>query len=253
MIDVDAEGSRADLDSHADTGVGGGNTVMIEDTGIRVQVNAFSPEHDAMPDIPVATVAGAYDCPDTGSTFVLVWHQWLYFGARMPMSLVNANQLRSFGHVVEETPRQFDHTSGHCIRTKCGLTLPLKMHGVVSYIPMRAPTDDELADPIRCPRIEMTSEARWDPHSNDFARNEDGMRSVHATQSYVHACNENADHTAYFARRPAIASMSITADNLLFDRLQRKLGATGSFAGDHLIAGVTTWMIKKILNIGTTM
>ena len=57
---------RAELDSHADTGVAGGNTILLEDTGERVQVSAFSPEHESLDNIPVGTVAGAYDCPETG-------------------------------------------------------------------------------------------------------------------------------------------------------------------------------------------
>jgi hypothetical protein len=76
------------------------------------------------------------------------------------------------------------------------------------------------------------------------------MRHLHATQSTLQPQNDSADHAAHFAQRPAIASMSIADDNLLFDRLQRKLDATGTFAGDHLIAGVTTGYDKENIDHG---
>ena len=108
---------RAELDSHADTGVGGTNTLMIHDTGQRATVVGFSPSSESHEDIPIGTVVGAYDCPETGQTFILVWNQWLYFGERLPHSLINLNQLRYAGHKVFDTPTQFDMESPHAIRT----------------------------------------------------------------------------------------------------------------------------------------
>jgi hypothetical protein len=184
VLSVSVDDSRGEMDSHADTGVGGRNTVLIDDTGYRVQVNAFSPEHEPMEGIPIGTVASAYECEDTGQTYILVWHQFLYFGDRMPVILLNGNQIRAHGHVVEDVPQQFDENSGHCITTSCGLKIPMKLKGIVSYIPMRKPTDQELA-PNFCEWIDMTSDEDWDPHSQDYAAAEEQAqdRNIGATDA----------------------------------------------------------------------
>jgi hypothetical protein len=111
--DTASEG-RSELDSHADTCCGGTNTVVIELTGVNVNVKPFSDEYEAMKDIPVATLGTAYDTAD-GETYILVLHEALYFGDALQQSLWCPNQLRSNGIVVEDVPQQFDKTSSHSI------------------------------------------------------------------------------------------------------------------------------------------
>ena len=64
-----------ELDSHADGGVFGKHCRVINDTGIRVSVDGFDPVHMQVNGIPIVTVAVAYDCPTTGHTFILFFHQ----------------------------------------------------------------------------------------------------------------------------------------------------------------------------------
>ena len=92
----------------------------------------------------------------------MVWNEVLYFGERLPTTLVNPNQVRAGGHIVEECQQQFDKRSSHSITTSCGIRIPLELEGVMSCFPMRKLTDSEVRD---CPRIEMTSEMPWNPHS----------------------------------------------------------------------------------------
>jgi hypothetical protein len=47
--------------------------------------------------------------------------------------------------------------------------MPLKMRGVISYLPMRKPTNAKIEN---SPRLIMTSDIPWDPHSQDFAKAE---------------------------------------------------------------------------------
>jgi hypothetical protein len=47
--------------------------------------------------------------------------------------------------------------------------MPLKMKGIISYLPMRKPTNNEIAN---SPRLIMTSDMPWEPHSQDFAQAE---------------------------------------------------------------------------------
>lgn len=202
-----SESDRAELDSHADTCVGGSNVAMLEATGVTVSVSSFTDELDTLQKIPVATCVGAYDCPTTGSVILLTFHEMLYFGDRLSTSLLNPNQLRNNGHKVEDCPTKYDPLSRHSIITHCGEVLPLQMAGVISYLDMRLPTPTELEDHT-LQRIEMTSPEPWTPH-------------------------ENEDHSISLRGLRTIASVSIQEDNSLYPRL---LGATSTHdlpAGDQ--------------------
>jgi len=86
---------RSELDSHADTCVAGANTTLLWYTDHKVSVSPFIGEYKPLEDVPIATVATAWDNPFDGSTIVLIIHEALYFGSRMPYSLLCPNQLRS--------------------------------------------------------------------------------------------------------------------------------------------------------------
>ena len=70
---------RCEMDSHADTCVAGSNCTMLELTERTANVEAYSPEYPSKK-IPIATVATAYDCPNSGATYVLIVNKALYFG-----------------------------------------------------------------------------------------------------------------------------------------------------------------------------
>jgi hypothetical protein len=80
----DASG-LVDLDSHADTFVGGSNCVLVASTGESATVHSFSNERKPFGEIPIGTVATAWVNPSTGETFVLVFHKapllWESFGS----------------------------------------------------------------------------------------------------------------------------------------------------------------------------
>jgi hypothetical protein len=61
---------RAELNSHADTGLFGDASKFYNDTGIRVQVDAFK-EGLGMLDVKFGGNAVAYDHPDTIWTWIL--------------------------------------------------------------------------------------------------------------------------------------------------------------------------------------
>jgi hypothetical protein len=233
-------GGRAELDSHADTCVGGSNVALLHETGFTVSVSAYSPEYDALPDIPIATCAGAYDSDVDGSTYILIWNEMMYFGNRMPVTLINANQIRTNGHTVDDCPQQFDSRSSHSIKTSCGLDISLKIRGVISYIPMRHPTPHEIS---HCPRIVMTSDMPWDPHSQDLAQAETlAMRETYAAQRTPTPStplmdrtntHHNLERARHYCEPRNIAACSIADDNLLYNRLIAINKVTNSAAGDN--------------------
>ena len=124
-----------------------------------------------MEDIPIVTVATAYDCPTTGRVFVLVINEALYFGDKMQHSLLCPNQLHANGLRVDDCPAQYNPQSSHSIRIpENNLVIPLTMRGVISGFLTRVPTEDEIAD-LQL-HVELTSDVEWDPYATQFAMNE---------------------------------------------------------------------------------
>ncbi len=178
--------SRSEFDSHADTCVAGDNTVVYADTGERVRVSPFSGEYAAMTDVPIVTALTAWTDPKTGRTFILVLNQCLYFGDRLPNSLLNPNQLRANGLTVHDTPQQYDRNSTHSVMIPgtSPTTLPLRMRGVISYLDTRKPTQQERDT---CVWLELTADVPWEPYSEEFADREEkatSSRSIAAAESW---------------------------------------------------------------------
>ena len=106
---------RSELDSHADTTVGGANCVLIKAGDETATVHSFSEESRPFKNVPIGTVATSWVDPKTSETIVLEFPESLYFGDRMTHTLICPNQLRSNGVVVNDVPRQFDMGSSHSI------------------------------------------------------------------------------------------------------------------------------------------
>ena len=96
--------THCELDSHADTCVAGGNTLLVSHNDQKVTVNAYSDELSPSKNILSATVATLYEDAQTGDSYILIIHQALYFGDHLPSSLLIPNQLRHAGLVVNDVP-----------------------------------------------------------------------------------------------------------------------------------------------------
>ena len=163
---------RCELDSHADTTVGGSNCVLLCAGNETATVHSFSEESKPFKNVPIGTIATAWVDPKTAETFILVFPESLYFGKRLCHSLICPNQLRSYGVAVNDVPRQFDGQSTHSIVVSGdddGIEIPLDMNGVISYFASHRPSDDELEN---CTRIVMCSDKPWVPNDPLFAEQE---------------------------------------------------------------------------------
>jgi hypothetical protein len=142
-------------------------------------VHTFSHESAPFEKIPIGTAATAWT-DSTGHTYILRLNQALLFGTRLSHSLLCPNQLRHFGHNVDDVPVQFDRDSTHSITLRSelaadtNLMIPLMIKGVVSYFPSYYPTTHELDT---CPHINLTSDAPWDPNSPAMANLEESLTS----------------------------------------------------------------------------
>jgi len=68
------------------------------------------------------------------------------------------------------------------------LYLEFQMHGCISYLPTRLPTDKELDD---CWYVYMTAESEWDPYSDSFAHAE---KPFEGTQDVLPKHSEHHHH-----------------------------------------------------------
>ena len=111
----DGGSDRSELDSHADTTVGGLNCVLLCAGNETATVHSFSEESKAFKNVPIGTIATAWVDPKTSEMFILVFPESLYFDKRLCHSLLCPNQLRANGALVNDVPRQFDRQSTHSI------------------------------------------------------------------------------------------------------------------------------------------
>jgi hypothetical protein len=94
-----------ELDFHADTCVGGSNSILLETNGEVATVFSFSEETTPFDKIPIGTIATSW----------------------------------TDGRNVDDVPVQYDINSSHSIQVH-GITIPLDMDGVFSYFESRKPT-----------------------------------------------------------------------------------------------------------------
>jgi len=126
-----------------------------------------------MQDVPIVQAGTAYDNPETGETLILIINQGLYFGEGLPVSLLNPNQMRYNGVEVDDIPKHLARDPSKATHSiyfpEHNIRIPLTMRGVISCLPVRKPTVQEVES---CRWINLTSDVDWDPHSDDFAENE---------------------------------------------------------------------------------
>ena len=161
--------ARAEIDSRADTVCAGSTFRLLEETSQYCVVSGFHSSMESMQNVPVATVATAFDDPVSQETYVLVFFEALYFGETMEHSLISPMQLMHNGLQVDQSPRQYDPNSNHGIRfpqeADNNLFIPFHLHGCISYFSMRLPTESKMG---RCRYIYMTEDSLWDPYSDMF-------------------------------------------------------------------------------------
>ena len=209
-------GTRCELDSHADTCVGGSNFLPIGEPKRTVNVYAFSKEYGSRT-YPITSMATVWVSPADGQSYLLIVNEGIYCGDALRHSLLCPTQLRSNGVLVQDCPKQFDQTSTHSLLIPEGgpLRIPLHLKGIISSFHSHRPTPNDL---ISLPEITLTSDTSWDPSSNHFAEAEASICSIR-TLAYA----ADADTRAIAALRrldnPPIMLQEDEGETLLYDRL----------------------------------
>ena len=99
-----------ECDSNADTCCLGNNFRILNYTRRVADVYAYDKSIKPMEGVPIVTGATAWTDPSTNITHLLVFHESLYYGAKLDHSLINPNQVRSYGIGFWDNP--FDKERG---------------------------------------------------------------------------------------------------------------------------------------------
>ncbi len=83
-----------ECDSNADTCCLGKNFVIKEYTTRTADVYPYDKSYAPMQNVPIVTGDTAYDDVAIGETYILLFHEALYYGTKIDHSLINPNQCR---------------------------------------------------------------------------------------------------------------------------------------------------------------
>jgi hypothetical protein len=136
------EGSKTELDSHANMHVVGSQAYILSDTGCTCDVSAYTPDYKPI-QIKIVDAAVQYDCPYTDEQYILVIRNVLHIPS-MQNNLIPPFMMREAGLHIRDTlkikiddPSIEDH-SNYFRDSK--LRIPLSLWGVFSYFPTSKPT-----------------------------------------------------------------------------------------------------------------
>lgn len=147
-----------ECDTNADTCCLGQNFVVLEYTQRIADVYSYDKSIKPIENVPIVSGATAWDDHSTGTTYILIVNEGLFYGAKLDHSLINPNQVRSYGIPFWDNP--FDKERGLRIEVEETVTIDMETRGTKVRFESRAPTDSELNE---CLHLQLTSKAAWNP------------------------------------------------------------------------------------------
>ena len=152
---------RVELDSDADTTVLGSNCMVLAYIGKECEVSPYTDEYDAIRNVPIVTGATVWTSSQDGAAILLVFNEALWMGDRLHHTLINPNQLRSYGVDAQDNPFAKEDLA----ITKADYIIPLDTQGTTIFCDTQSPTEVELQ---QLPRVMLSSAIDWDPQSVQF-------------------------------------------------------------------------------------
>lgn len=164
------------MDSHANSPVVGCNVLVTKEIDQQVEVQGFTKALGSK-QLSIVNCLVAYDNKFTRKTVYLPICNALQF-KEMKHNLIPPFLMQLAGLRVNEVPKfmadepTVEHHSVYDPKTN--YQIPLLLHGIVSYIPTRKPSEHELfGDQIQ---IYLTPRVRdWNPHCKSYAQQESRM------------------------------------------------------------------------------
>ena len=157
-----------ECDTNADTCCLGKNFVILHHSYCTADAYAYDSSIKPVENVPIVTGATAYDDAKSGDTFILVFHESLFYGTKLDHSLLNPDQVRSYGIPFWDNP--FDMDRSLSINVDNDLSIPMRSVGTKVLFRSRVPTSHELEN---CVHITMTSPNIWNPSEVVFAQQTD--------------------------------------------------------------------------------
>ena len=146
-----------EMDTNADTCCLGKNFIPIGYTYRTADVYPYDTSIAPVTNVPIVSGATAWKDPYSLDTYILIFHESLYYGNKLDHSLINPNQVRHAGVPLWDNPYDSHHDLS--IETKLA-TIPLNTNGTKITFETYVPIDHEFNT---CPRIHMTERTPWQP------------------------------------------------------------------------------------------
>ena len=142
------------IDGGANGGLSGSDVVVLNETTLHADVTGIA--NNTITQIPICTVAGLIQTQH--GPIIGIFHQYAHQGTGKTIHSVS--QLRHFGTIVDDTPRQFGGKQR--LETLDGYIIPLSIRSGLPYMDMSPPTQHELD----CyPHVFFTADTEWHPQS----------------------------------------------------------------------------------------
>ena len=170
------EDVRTNLYSHPNMVAFGTYCTVTSSSGRCAEVNAFTPDINALHRVTIIGAVVAYDCLYTLKTYILVERNLLHVPSTemslIPPFILRESRLELQGvlkiHVKDPTEEN------HSIYfSAVDFIISLALHGIFSYFVTRSPTNSDIAD-SECDVVFFTHDSpAWDPHNDADAENEE--------------------------------------------------------------------------------
>ena len=207
---------RSELDSHAETTALGKNSIILSFTGRECEVSPYADSYDIIKKVPIVTGATGYTSPISGKRLILIFNESLWLGDHMQHTLLNHNQLLSFGMLVKDDPFASDEPI--YIESENGdAILPLHTEGTIIYLDTWTPTDEDLS---QFHHIIMTSPHPWNPSKVQFPKNSLRVEEELTIRSIASATTDHGMSTIKLMICLTDRIFFISSDNFLTECFQ---------------------------------
>ena len=117
----------------------GKNFVILEYTRRTADVYAYKKSLKLIEGVPIVNGATAWDDPVTRHTYKIVINEALCYGTKLDHSLINQNQVRSYGLTLWNNP--FDKEKGLRIELNDSVDITMQTKGTKVHFEMRSQTE----------------------------------------------------------------------------------------------------------------
>ena len=173
----DGDGSRTELDSHANMCVVGKHCYILANSGRTIEVNPFSPDYAATTAPRLVDAAVLYEHPYTDERYILVILNAIFVPS-MEHNLIPPFIMREAGIIVNDVPKIHMESPGdedHSIYFKDhDVRIHLRLNGIFSYFPSGKPSLEDIHS-LAENALLLTPLGQWNPHHDSYAQNEDNM------------------------------------------------------------------------------